>query len=320
MQEIPGKQPGKVPHIDDVFRERSPDVDHRPERRRAADEREREPRRGSICLMEREADQDDRSGDAQRPESAETQGLSAEHTAGAVEAVLLTMDKPLSVGKLASAVGVDRALPEESVTEAVDALNAAYEETGRSFRIERVAGGYRIMTLGEFAPAIAAAHGMQASTRLSKAAIETLAIVAYRQPITRASVEAIRGVACGEVLRTLLEKKLITIAGRAEELGRPMLYGTTARFLEAFGLASIKDLPKVGDLFPGMDESALAEPAEGQPADATDVPEPAAASEEDTREQPADDGPGVETDAARASDSEEVDEAAPSARTAQGTA
>jgi segregation and condensation protein B len=99
------------------------------------------------------------------------------------------------------------------------------------------------MTLPEFAEVVGAFHKERASAKLSKAAIETLSVIAYRQPITRADLEAIRGVACGEVLRTLIDKRLVTIAGRAEELGRPMLYGTTKEFLDNFGLASLKDLP-----------------------------------------------------------------------------
>ena len=87
-------------------------------------------------------------------------------------------------------------------------------------------------------------HRSRASTRLSKPALETLAIIAYRQPITRAELEAIRGVACGEVVRSLMERKMVKITGRAEELGRPMLYGTTRQFLDTFGLSSVKDLPK----------------------------------------------------------------------------
>jgi len=104
------------------------------------------------------------------------------------------------------------------------------------------------MTLPDHAAAIAAFHGAASQSKLSRAAVETLAIIAYRQPVTRATLEAIRGVACGEVVRTLLERKLIAIAGRAEELGRPMLYATSKQFLDAFGLASNKDLPALSDL------------------------------------------------------------------------
>jgi len=134
------------------------------------------------------------------------------------------------------------------VQRAIEALNATYAETGRSFRIEPLVGGYRLMTLPDHAAAIAAFHGAASQSKLSRAAVETLAIIAYRQPVTRATLEAIRGVACGEVVRTLLERKLIAIAGRAEELGRPMLYATSKQFLDAFGLASNKDLPALSDL------------------------------------------------------------------------
>ncbi len=132
----------------------------------------------------------------------------------------------------------------EAVLAAVEALNQQYEETGRSFRIERVAGGLRVVTLNEFAASLEAFNTTESSSRLSRPAIETLAIIAYRQPVARAQIESIRGVACGEVLRSLLERRLIAVVGRAEELGRPLLYGTTKQFLQAFGLGSIQDLPE----------------------------------------------------------------------------
>lgn len=187
--------------------------------------------------------------------------------APAVEAVLLTLDKAVSPGKLAEAlgVGVERG-GAKVVHRAIDALNEQYEVTGRSFRIERVAGGVRVMTLPAFADAIAKFHQARASQKLSRAALETLAVVAYKQPIARASLEAIRGVACGEVLRTLVERNMVTIVGRAEELGRPMLYGTTKHFLELFGLASVRDLPSV-------EEGAFASLLEAKPMnDATGEP------------------------------------------------
>lgn len=131
---------------------------------------------------------------------------------------------------------------------AVARLNEEYERSGRSFRIEQVAGGYRVMTLPQFASVVAAFQGSRMRSTLSHAALETLAIIAYKQPVTRAQLEAIRGVACGEVLRSLIDRRLVTIAGRAEELGRPLLYGTTKQFLETFGLSSIKDLPSIEEL------------------------------------------------------------------------
>ncbi len=183
-----------------------------------------------------------------------TEPLFPEHRLpAAIEALLLASDKPLKPARIATALGLPADKDtEQRLEQLTQALNRHYDDTDRSFRIEQLAGGYRIVTKPEFAPALAAIHGLQASTRLSRAALETLAIVAYKQPITRADIEAIRGVACGEVLKGLLDKKLVTIAGRAEELGRPILYGTTQRFLEAFGLATTNDLPKIDDLFPGL--------------------------------------------------------------------
>lgn len=142
----------------------------------------------------------------------------------------------------------DEFAPEDVIKRAVELLNGVYKHSGRSFRIELVAGGYRVMTLPDYGKAIAVLQGVASAAKLSRPAIETLAIIAYRQPATRAQLEAIRGVACGEVLKTLLDRKLITIAGRAEELGRPLLYATTKQFLAAFGLSSVKDLPSAAEL------------------------------------------------------------------------
>lgn len=167
----------------------------------------------------------------------------------AVEAVLLTSDKPVRPAQVADALtqALGRLVDSEAVRAAAGALNESYAATGRSFSIETVAGGLRIMARPELAPVLATFHGHRVSNKLSRAALETLSIIAYRQPVTRAEVENIRGVACGEVLRSLMDRRLVTIAGRAEELGRPMLYGTTRDFLGQFGLASIKDLPEMAD-------------------------------------------------------------------------
>lgn len=136
--------------------------------------------------------------------------------------------------------------PKEAVEALATQLNDELEAAGRPARAEKLAGGYRLMVAPQYGPVVAAFDRNRQSTRLSRASIETLSIIAYRQPITRAQVEAIRGVASGEVLRSLLERKMIAIKGRAEEVGRPILYGTTPQFLEAFGLASLKDLPAGG--------------------------------------------------------------------------
>lgn len=182
----------------------------------------------------------------------------------AVEACLLASDRPLSAARLAQALslGVD-AHSKAQVESAIDDLNAVYQQTGRAFRIQEVAGGYRIMTTPEVAGPVAVIRGAREQSRLSKSALEALAIIAYRQPIARAQVESIRGVSSGEVLKTLLDRRLIAIVGRAEEIGRPMLYGTTRQFLEAFGLASIADLPAVGEILaPPAEADGAPQPAE----------------------------------------------------------
>ncbi len=117
--------------------------------------------------------------------------------------------------------------PVQQIRGAIGRLNAGYEQTGRAFRIVQVAGGHQIMTQPEHGDVLARLRGDRQLSKLTPAALETLAIIAYRQPVLRADLEAIRGVACGEVLRGLLERRLVRIVGRAEELGRPMLYGTT---------------------------------------------------------------------------------------------
>lgn len=167
-----------------------------------------------------------------------------------LEAMVFCADRPAPPAKLAEALGalLGAEVPPERIAELIDKLNAGYAKGGHAFRIEQVGGGYRVMTLPEHAEAVAGFQRLRASTRLSRAALETLAIIAYRQPITRADLEGIRGVGCGEILRTLLDRNLVTIKGRAEELGRPMLYGTTSKFLDVFGLASLKSLPKPGEL------------------------------------------------------------------------
>jgi len=183
-------------------------------------------------------------------ESAIERGeLAPDRLAPRVEAILVTAEKTLSPARIADTLGIG--LDEggaKPIEAAIEELNRIYAETGRTFRIERVAGGYRLMTLPDFAETVEKQRQSRVSSKLSQAALETLAIVAYRQPITRADIEAIRGVACGEVLRSLLERHLVKIAGRAEEVGRPILYGTTRHFLEVFGLASLKDLPDAGEL------------------------------------------------------------------------
>ena len=166
-------------------------------------------------------------------------------TQAIVEAVLFAADTPLAAGKLAQVVGVGDA---RDMKKHIAALNTLYQRNGQSFRIEEVAGGFQMLTLPEYNTWLTKLVRARNDSKLSPAAMETLAIVAYKQPALRADVEAIRGVQCGETLSRLREMNLIKIVGRAEDLGRPMLYGTTKRFLEVFGLARLEDLPQVEQL------------------------------------------------------------------------
>jgi segregation and condensation protein B len=159
----------------------------------------------------------------------------------ALEALLFSTHHPLTAGRLAEFLELETT---KAVRRGIKQLNEIYESTGRSFRIEQVAGGYQLLTLPDHGDLLKKLHQREIDAKLTKAALETLAIIAYKQPILRADIEAIRGVACGETIRSLMEKHLVKIAGRAEVPGRPILYGTTKRFLELFGLNSVKDLPQ----------------------------------------------------------------------------
>ena len=158
-----------------------------------------------------------------------------------LEALLFSTHHPLTAGRLAEMLELESTKP---VRRAIRELNEQYVQSDRSFRVEQVAGGYQLLTLPEFGEILKRLHQREVDAKLTKAALETLAIIAYKQPILRADIEAIRGVACGETIRSLMEKHLVRIDGRAEIPGRPILYGTTKRFLELFGLNSLKDLPQ----------------------------------------------------------------------------
>lgn len=172
----------------------------------------------------------------------------------ALEALLFVAPEPVSVAQLLEALAPDFPdLAAEHIEAACARLNALYAETGRSFRIRAVAGGLELRTEPEFGALLERFLGQRRSVRLSPAALEVLAIIAYQQPITRAEIEQIRGASAEHALRRLLELDLIRIAGRKAEIGRPLLYATTPRFLAHFGLRSLEDLPKLpelGELFP----------------------------------------------------------------------
>jgi len=165
-----------------------------------------------------------------------------------IEALIFSSDDSLSAEEIIRAIksidGEDIEITKEEVDGAVDALNQKYSEAGNSFRILRIANGYLYATLESYAKYVGYLSSERAKRRLSQAALETLSIIAYKQPITKPELESIRGVNSDYILTTLLEKNLITIKGRAETVGRPLLYGTTDEFLKYFGLNNLTDLPK----------------------------------------------------------------------------
>lgn len=175
-------------------------------------------------------------------------------TESVVEAILFASDSPMPPAKIAQILEVGDA---RDVRRHVNALNERYARTGASFRIEEIAGGYQMLTLAAYNSWLGKLHAHHRESKLSPAALETLAVVAYKQPVGRAEIEAIRGVAAGDMLQRLREANLIKIVGRAEEIGRPLLYGTTKRFLEVFGLASLDDLPSVEALASGASGRTL---------------------------------------------------------------
>lgn len=156
------------------------------------------------------------------------------------EAVLVLSRGPLTTRKLAALAGLADATEARTLSRQ---LNQLYDENDRAFRVEEVAGGYQLLTRPQFAPYLRRLGHVPQTIRLSSPAMETLAIVAYRQPVMRADIEAVRGVQSGELLRQLMERDLVRISGRSEELGRPYLYSTTKRFLQVFGLRNTEALP-----------------------------------------------------------------------------
>lgn len=158
-----------------------------------------------------------------------------------LEAILFLAKQPLTSRKLAQLANLADGTEARTL---VRSLNRLYDAAHRSFRVEELAGGYQLLTRGKFADWVRRVVGGDDPTRLSTPAMETLAIIAYRQPVLRADVEAIRGVNCGEIIRQLMDRDLVQIRGRSEELGRPFLYGTTAVFLRTFGFRSLEDLPR----------------------------------------------------------------------------
>lgn len=162
-----------------------------------------------------------------------------------VEAVLFVAGEPLNSRKIADLASLADGTEARTL---IRRLNELYDGQASAFRVEELAGGFQLLTRPKFGAWLRRLHQAPVETRLSAPALETLAVVAYRQPVVRAEIESIRGVQCGEILRQLMERDLVRIVGRSEELGRPYLYGTARRFLQMFGLRGLDDLPRAESL------------------------------------------------------------------------
>ncbi|MBX7165101.1 MAG: SMC-Scp complex subunit ScpB [Pirellulales bacterium] len=190
-----------------------------------------------------------------------------------LEAVLMLAQEPVAARKLAQLASLADATEARTL---IGRLNELYDRTATAFSVAEIAGGYQLLSRTAYGPWLRRLHSGGAETRLSTPALETLAVVAYRQPVLRADVEAIRGVQCGEILRQLMERDLVRICGRSPELGRPFLYGTTKRFLQIFGLRHLDELPRA-ELFRAKPSQRLAD----------DVPEQDPTAEHELKEEPA---------------------------------
>jgi len=159
-----------------------------------------------------------------------------------IEAMLFVSDKPLFLNEIK---GVMEGFDASHVKDVILELAKEYEDAQRSFNIKEIAGGFQIVTDPLLAPWLKKLYKTSGADRLTGPSLETLAIVAYKQPVTKPEIETIRGVNVDGVLKTLIEKSLVRIAGRRETVGRPILYGTTQEFLQYFGLSSLEELPKL---------------------------------------------------------------------------
>jgi segregation and condensation protein B len=204
-----------------------------------------------------------------------------------VEALLFASDTPVEAERIQEVLDLESSA---AARELVESLRGRLDAEGRALRVMEVGGGYRLVTRPEVAPWLVKLARSRTRSRLSRPSLETLAIIGYRQPVSRPEVDAIRGVNSEAVLDNLLERRMIRIAGRKESPGRPFLYETTREFLVAFGLRDLGDLPKVeGELIvPELVETAAAQLAEPGPEPGPEQEETAAA--DDSSEQ--DPGPG----------------------------
>ncbi|MDD4982057.1 MAG: SMC-Scp complex subunit ScpB [Candidatus Omnitrophica bacterium] len=170
-----------------------------------------------------------------------------------IEALLLASERPLGLEKIRDVLDN---LPAKDTLDLIEELRKEYNDGSRGIRVVEIAGGFQMITAPEFAPFLKKLFKGRNTEKLSKPALETLAIIAYKQPLTRSEIELLRNVNVDGVMKSLLDKSLIRISGRKKAAGNPYVYGTTRQFLEHFGLKSLQDLPKIEDF------SSLAEKTE----------------------------------------------------------
>lgn len=188
---------------------------------------------------------EDTSDDVMDDDGEAVESLSREETLQAIHALLFTSDRPVSAERLVEALGdTDREMVEMLLAE----LGQQIEANGLPYTLREIAGGYQLTTDEKFAPYIRRLLQLKRSNKLSKSALETLAIIAYKQPVTRGEVEQIRGVSVSHAFEILQDRRLVKVVGVAEAPGRPKIYRTTDEFLLQFGLGSLKDLPSIEEL------------------------------------------------------------------------
>lgn len=190
----------------------------------------------------------DRSFAAPRLGRMEGVVVSTDNVKSIVEALLFVGNEPLRSREIIDILSGEIDLTEGEIRKVIEELREEYRKESRSFSISEIAGGYRLQTMPEYGKWISKLRKSPMRRRLSAPALETLAIVSYRQPITKAEIEAIRGVNIDGVLENLTDRELVEIKGRKQAVGRPFLFGTTRKFLEHFGLRGLKDLPQIEEL------------------------------------------------------------------------
>lgn len=190
-------------------------------------------------------------------QNGERKDMEMEQLKQVVEVLIFASDIPITVEQIRNLVEEAKS---EEIQNAIEILNQEYRQTQRTFQIVRMGGGFQIVTHENFAPWVKKLFQGRLKTKLSQAALETLSVIAFRQPVSKTEIEAIRGVNCDGVIRTLLERKLITIGGRAQGPGRPLLYKTTPEFLQYFGINDISELPRPKEIEELFKEEQLQEP------------------------------------------------------------